>query len=99
MAETLAKVLRTADPKHIWYGRRELVWNGVGVAIRGGVQASCWALRQSTRLRGWFRRDPGWFEDRGRAGRRLGLINVLGLVLVENCTVDASIFIALWSSC
>ncbi|MEV6932765.1 hypothetical protein AB0M46_50885, partial [Dactylosporangium sp. NPDC051485] len=34
------------------------------------------------------------------AGLAGGLgVKVLGLVLVENCTVDASIFKALWSSC
>ena len=42
--------------------------------------------------------DPHWFEDRGLMVGGLGVDGV-GLVLVENCTVDASIFIALWSSC
>jgi hypothetical protein len=74
---------------------------GVGVerrvgAVGGGGQASCWVLRQPGHGRRWAL--VAGLLTRTCAGGRTGPWWVeaftvgVGLVLVENCTVDASIF-------
>lgn len=68
------------------------------VGVAGvGVEASCWVLREQALLCvGGFL----WFARRGRAGHiyfRCGVCGgwcvVAGWSFVENCTVDASIFV------
>jgi hypothetical protein len=72
------------------------VWNVGGGVVGGGVQTSCWVLRQPALLcGGWFGGSlPAWIPLTWRWTWRwlVCAVAVVGLVLVENCTVDASIF-------
>jgi hypothetical protein len=59
----------------------------------GGVQTSCWVLKQPAPLwcGGWFQWIPAGVDTVQCSGLVVAVV-VAGLVLVENCTVDASIF-------
>ena len=95
MAETLVKVPgRQRSPTLVLPGRVDR-WGVERVVVRlaGGGQTSCWVLRQPARLvRGWLVQRIRAGVDTAQCAGLVGAVVVAGLVLVENCTVDASIF-------